>query len=100
MAHNNEKPYYVLDLTFTAKARCLAYSGAAGSTAAVAGKVISEPVLWVMNLMIATPEFTSTIIGLIALVHAAKASSEDFSANLITGRDITMRKMRPARFQL
>ena len=101
MANQTDDSFYMLDLTFGMKAAGLAYSGTAGGVAAtVMAGVSREVFLWTAHIAIILPEFTSTILGMVAFVHMAKAASEDFNANLIRPGDVTMRRMKRPRIDI
>lgn len=87
---SNDKPYYVLDLSYRAKARGLALSAGAGGAAAVTTKFVFGFFL---------PEALAVVLCAPAFAEAADATLTKFNASLKPG-DIVMRERRPPRIQL
>lgn len=91
--------YLVLDVSLKEKFLSLAYSGAAGSLAAVAGKEAVGLGIKLFSLGTLLPEFAATAVGVIAFSHTAHAASEAWARN-VPADALRLREMRAPRIKI
>lgn len=91
--------YLVLDISLREKFMGLAYSGAAGGLAAVAGREVVALGIKSLSLAALFPEFTATLVGVIAFAHTADAAGEKW-ARSVPADQLRMRAMAPPKIQI